>query len=156
MSETFSHSLIHEEQSLLYDYWLRKKGARIAPRRSDLDPCDIPKLLPNLMLYKVSHAPLDYRMILIGTHVVDLWGKDFTGHYFDEIFAGEAAVKIRNHYDTVVTTAQPSIHNMDAGWLNKDYMNYSRLLLPLSDDGKVVNRLLGSLIFDKKKSTTHI
>ena len=35
------------------DYWRRKSAGKAMPRRVDIDPLDIPKLLPDVMLVEV-------------------------------------------------------------------------------------------------------
>ena len=41
----------------LYAYWTAKRGARFAPSRAEIDPVEIPRLLPHLMLVDIK-APL--------------------------------------------------------------------------------------------------
>jgi hypothetical protein len=53
-----------------FDYWTRKVRNRTTTARRDLDPCEIPSLLPWLILTDVSDNPLDFRYRLIGTQVV--------------------------------------------------------------------------------------
>ena len=48
------------------DYWRLKSAGRSVPRRADIDPLDIPKLLPHLMLVEGSSV-CRYRYRLIGT-----------------------------------------------------------------------------------------
>jgi hypothetical protein len=69
----------------LYEYWRAKAGAEGAvPRRGDIDPTELPDLLPNLMLLDVERDPLRFRYRLVGTRVVDFSYRDFTGTYLDE------------------------------------------------------------------------
>jgi hypothetical protein len=37
----------HERVRAIYRYWDSKRNGRLMPRRADLDPVDIPKLLPD-------------------------------------------------------------------------------------------------------------
>jgi len=54
------------------------------PRRGDLDPIEIPLLLPNIMLVDVEE-PRRFRYRLIGTDCTQSHGFDATGRYLDEV-----------------------------------------------------------------------
>lgn len=67
------------------DYWHRKRAAGNLPRRADLDPVDIPKLLPHLMLKDVRRDPWDFRYRVVGTTVREHSRADWTGKWMSEI-----------------------------------------------------------------------
>ena len=137
----------------LLDYWQARKGGRIAPCRGDIDPADLPELLPNMFIFKVlEEGGRDYLLSLLGTALVSVLGRDFTGCRFDEMYTGESAKILRSQYDHVVDKCQPYYARLDAEWMNKDFICYDRLLLPLSQDGRHVDRLLGCSFFVKKPS----
>src|SRR3546814_19599704 len=54
----------------LFDYWDRIRGERAMPSRVDIDPTDIPDLLPDVALFDVEWEPLALRYRLVGTAVV--------------------------------------------------------------------------------------
>ena len=41
----------------LYDYWNRVRGDRPMPKRADIDPTAIPKLLPHIMICLLYTSP---------------------------------------------------------------------------------------------------
>ncbi|WP_420549695.1 PAS domain-containing protein [Curvivirga sp.] len=134
-------------------YWKDKKGERIAPSRQDIDPVDFPRIWPNTVMYKVIHPDIsndkfDFQVTRIGGAIVSMWGCDQTGRYFDDIFASPYNEQTRELFEIAVRTAQPSIVELDAGWLGKEHIKYKRLTLPLSDDGQTVNRLFLYLVFE--------
>lgn len=116
--------------------------------RADIDPVEIPHLLPNVFIYEVLREPRDYRMVLVGTALVEVFGVDHTNCRFDEIFSGPTAPAIRAEYDNLVETGEPILSNHDASWTGREFVSYARLLLPLSDDGKTVNKMIGVLFPD--------
>ena len=65
-------------------YWKGKSGGGVAPRRSAIDPLEIPHLLPYLVIVALERAPFRVRYRLVGTRVVELHGADFTNRYLDE------------------------------------------------------------------------
>ena len=60
----------------LYHYWLAKRGDRAMPARKDINPAEIPVLLPYLVI--VDKAEDRFRYRLVGTAVVEQFGHDFT------------------------------------------------------------------------------
>lgn len=77
-------------------YWQEKRGERSLPAWSDIDPSQIPRLLPNMIVIGVEHGPLRFRYRLAGTQIVEFRG-EITGHYLGEIPwsspAGQAVVQ---------------------------------------------------------------
>ena len=49
----------------LYRYWLKKRGSGAMPSRSDIDPADIPALLPYVSL--VHKVGGEFRFRLVGS-----------------------------------------------------------------------------------------
>ena len=50
--------IIDDRLRQTYEYWRGKAGARPLPSRSDIDPVEIPRLLPHIMLVDVIGAAL--------------------------------------------------------------------------------------------------
>ncbi len=67
-----------------YEYWRSKCGARAMPRRRDIDPTEIPRLLPNLQIVEIVGTRIRYR--LAGTAIVEAYGEELAGKYIDEMF----------------------------------------------------------------------
>jgi len=60
-----------------FEHWRARMGAAGWPRRGDLDPVAIPRLLPHLMITE-SGADGSETLRLVGTHIVDHLGFDPT------------------------------------------------------------------------------
>ncbi len=71
------------------------------PRRRDIDPTEIPRLLPNLQITELIDGGARIRYRLTGTAIVNAYGADLTGKYFQE--PGTAEVPIRRR-------VRPPIH----------------------------------------------
>ena len=52
----------------LWSYWTARCGARLMPRRADIDPVDIPLLLPHLLLLETDEQKR-FRYRLVGTAI---------------------------------------------------------------------------------------
>ena len=92
----------------LHEYWRSKAEMRgSVPQRRDIDPIELPDLLPNLMLLDVEPSPLRFRYRLVGTRIVDFSYDDFTGTYLDE--AGWVEEKgFTRAYTDAVTERRPT------------------------------------------------
>lgn len=119
------------------------------PARLDLDPLDIPSLLPNLILIDVERgdepAGMRFRFRLYGTDVCAIRGADLTGRYIDEpgiTYLRDAAIL---SYKKIVAERTP-VYESHPFPLNAAYPGYvgayHRLVLPLSSDGAQVDMLL--------------
>jgi hypothetical protein len=129
----------------LHEYWLAKRGHRTMPVRSDINPADIPVLLPYLMIIEKAGDQFRYR--LAGTAVVREIGYEVTGRLVGSYACDpEPAAKMRAIYKRVFTTAHP-VFAMGQFYLRTGAVhNLSLLVLPLSDDGTHVNVVVTTLV----------
>jgi hypothetical protein len=129
----------------LYAYWLSKRGARAMPARGDVNPADIPLLLPHLIL--VERAGEQFRYRLVGSAIVRGVGYGITGGIVGSyIDTPEIGAEVRAIFEYAFIGASPIfatgryIHKRGAG------INLSLLTLPLSEDGRAVNMSISTLV----------
>lgn len=133
----------------LYAYWESKCAGRTMPSRNDIDPIDIPRLLPNLILFDVEPGTLRLKARLVGTRVVQMYGRDYTGEYLDEIDFGERSAAILHDYLTCVATRHVYVSEHSFWTIRGADYRIERMITPLSDDGETVNLLMAGLDFGK-------
>jgi len=121
------------------------------PRRADLDPVEIPSLLPHITLVGVEYDPFRLYYRLIGTHITDAVGRDSTGRYFDEVYEGGMLEDMVRRFSTAVHAKRPARFLARAVYAGKDYRHYEAVHLPLSEDGETVN-----MIFAGAESSTRV
>lgn len=127
-----------------YDYWRQKAAGRQMPRRADIDPTEIPKLLPNIVLVDVLPGGR-YRYRLIGTAIAEAQGVNVTGRYLDEVLPGpEYKAHILGLYDECVRSRRPLY--TERLFLSRQRRSPQRhtkvVFLPLAEDGETVNMVL--------------
>lgn len=132
-----------------YAYWQRKASGRRMPARVDLDPIEIPKLLPHVMLVEVTDDGR-YRYRLIGTENERAQGINATGCFIDEVLKhDEYKAHVVGIYDTVVRERRPIYSEML--FLSPEMGAVERhtkvLFMPLSDDGEAVNLVFVMQVF---------
>jgi hypothetical protein len=81
----------HLDETLLreiYAYWQGKRGLRRMPARRDVDPVEMPLLLPHLLIGEVVDGGAQFRYRLTGTAITRALGYDPTGRTIDDIASG--------------------------------------------------------------------
>ncbi len=124
----------------LYDYWRAKKGARIAPRRADIAPAEIPDLLAWVYLVELVEGRL--RIRLAGTSIAEEFGAKLTGKYLDEIGLADAQTPVTEEYQKAAREIAPVFGKWHYATKDGRELDYERVILPLSSDGKNVDMFL--------------
>ncbi|MDQ7248938.1 PAS domain-containing protein [Dongia sedimenti] len=124
-------------------YWEEKRRGRPMPARADIDPIELRRFLPGIILIDVVDDERRYVYRLVGTREVAMRGKDPTGQSMVEGFFApnlEAALAIP---DQVVATRAPLFVHRD--FIAPDgRLGYEDLImLPLSEDGLKVTMIMG-------------
>lgn len=139
-----------EIQKQVFEYWESCRGTRAMPARADIDPVDIPKLLPHIGLIDVLDGGQRFYYRLVGTNMNRVFGTDFTGTYLFERKSGSYAYFLQDLYRRAVSGPSAVFSETDFGYEDRRHLWIERLVLPLSDDGRQVNMLLFSNVFRVK------
>jgi hypothetical protein len=127
----------------VFVYWLGKRDGRSAPLRGDLNPVEFdPSWLPNLFMYRLESNGR-FRCILIGTEMVQIYGRDETGMYLDEIVPPKHAASRKRLFERTVQDRLPIFYTGPALIPSGDSRRVERLLLPASSDGVVCDHIFG-------------
>jgi hypothetical protein len=130
----------HEE---LFSYWAGLRHRGYLPRRSDLDPGQIKRLLPTVSLTQVVGAPRDYRLRLAGTGLYGVYGGEITGKKLTDVYNSAAADYWRRELDLVVEERKPRVGHHSMAWRGAAHMTLLWLRLPLAANGRDVDVILG-------------
>jgi hypothetical protein len=137
----------------LYNYWKLKAGNRELPARADIDPSEIPHLLPYLCLVDVVGEAEAFRYRLIGTKVVDLRGRDVTGRWVDDALYPKNFRDVATMMSSAIEARAPVVGRNRFWGSGKIWSKVEWLNLPLSTDGGRIDMLLMSFVeiasFDK-------
>lgn len=141
---SFEQRLRADALKVLYTYWQSLRRDRRAPSRADIDPSEIAGILSHIGLVDVEREPSRYRIRLLGARIVDWYGCDVTGRYLDEIDFGVAGGSTFKILDQAVDRAVPA--HMSGAYTKQDgrAIRYERLYLPLSNDARRVDMLIGA------------
>ncbi len=139
----------------LFRYWSGKRGGRPCPDRADIDPLDIPDLLPILFLADVEGEGTAFRFRLVGSEFVRKYGLDFTGRTLEQVNNHAYSDAIVRDYSDCAKRCMPLVSRNS--FINDQgvYWKYERVLLPLGDGTGRVGMLLGGMDINLPVSELH-
>ncbi len=123
-------------------YWNSKCSGEQLPARSDIDPLDIPLLLPQVILLDVRKDSWDFRFRLIGTNIVHHLSNDWTGSWMSEIDHMAPPSRIFNSCVEVASSGAPLHSNTPYVGPHQNYVRAEDVILPLASDGTTPDMLL--------------
>lgn len=131
-----------EELRSLEAFWHLKRGDRALPSRCDFTPMDLRPWLGNIGVITVEHGDDEtrFRIVLSGTRLDDYRGHNITGLYIHEVphnVCGPAT-----YFKACVEQRVPMYFLHDNSPNSAIYTEMGKLLLPLSEDGVIVDRIL--------------
>jgi hypothetical protein len=127
-------------------YWEAKRRGRRMPARADIDPLEMQRLLPNLVLVDVL-GTASYRYRLVGTAVADRLRADGTGRPAADSPLAAGAAAFTAMYDYVAAGGGPAIARWRGFWTDVHWINATAVVLPLSPGDGRVTMMLGAMDF---------
>jgi hypothetical protein len=126
------------------------------PARGDINPAEIPALLPYLTIVDKVDGQFHYR--LVGSAAARQLGRDLTGRVVGSyVSRPESVAALRAISERVFTTASPVFATGEFQMTSGTVHNMSVLILPLSDDGADVNMTVSTRVarynFDVRAGT---
>ncbi len=146
MSETTPFENADSRLHRLYQYWDQKRDGRAMPARRDIEPIDLVPLLPHLMMVDVEEGPR-FRYRLFGTAVAEAFGSDPTGRYIDEVMVGAYKAFLLGLYGDLMVSKRPVYSTSIYGGKREGQLWTQRLMLPLSSNGKDVDKVIAIQVF---------
>jgi len=152
-SSTSPALIDHPVLSVLHAYWQAKRGERDMPARPHMAPEDLKPILPHVMLTDVL-ADGRLRFRLVGTEVERLFGRRMTGEYVHDLLLGAYGRNVLTLYQRTISDRRPVFSRDVVHTQSGAQMISERVMLPLSNDGAIVNMVMTGQTyrFDSKAS----
>ena len=148
MGEVYGPEVLPDSKlQRLFAYWQRLSGEGRLPSRHDIDPVEIPDLLPNIFLLDVVGDAEDFVFRLAGTLVEDAFSMSLRGKSVIEIQRQAGTDIPVVHHVEVARGGGPRYREGKMLVAGREHWKIKRLLLPLASDGKEVDVLMGGAIF---------
>ncbi len=125
----------------VYLYWCSKCQQDALPSRSDIEPSEIPDLLPHVILLDVQEDPRDYRYRLIGTGITKHLERDLTGAWMSEIPFQMPPSTIWDNCSEVANTRRPKKSKILYVGPFQEFLQAEDIIMPLADETGRVNML---------------
>jgi hypothetical protein len=133
----------HMTSRELYAYWNRVRRGRPAPRRNDIEPSDIRRILADTFILEVGDRDrLPIR--LAGTRMCGLYCREIKGGDFLDLWAPNDRNAIATLATAVGVDAAAAVVTVDAINARGKRLTCEVLLLPLRHNGPNYDRILGS------------
>jgi hypothetical protein len=130
----------------LYDYWNAVRGARLAPRRYEIEPSQI---VPFLSETFILERPDDEecRVRVAGTRIGEWLGQDIRGALFFDLWRPEDRVVLMDNVTSMCAHGGVGLFEFEVQKRDGDCAatSFEMLLLPLTHLGEDVERVLGSI-----------
>ena len=137
----------HGDLRAFMDYWQSKKIDDRPPLRTDIDPTEIPKLLPNVLLIDVVGDPAyDFHYRLLGTAVVAVDGIDYSGSMLSQMVPRTDAYHLIWEHHLKAAAGSVALRYDSLRWSrdnSREHVDYLILLLPLRRNGDAIEVLFG-------------
>ncbi len=128
----------------LVAWWFDTRGERLMPAPCDINPIEIPSVLPQIWLCDHLSQSGRFQYRLAGDEINDFWGFNLGGKYLDEIIPAERLAPVTNKCRMAIELPAIVYDRACLSLTEKITRNGERIILPLSDDGRTVNALLGA------------
>lgn len=135
----------HKTTRELYDYWQRIRGDRRAPLRSDIEPADIRMLLGDTFILEVV-SRTEYRFRLAGTRVCAAYGREMKGKEFLSFWKGKDRDAVGTLLAAITEDSAAAVIGVTGTSAHGRDLAMECLLLPVSQSGQGISRVLGCLV----------
>jgi len=147
----------HEPLKNVFACWIAKRGFRIAPPWSVMQlEGEIAAWLPDIALIDVVGDLPRFRFRFCGTKVAEAYGEDVTGKFLDEIDFGRLSLKrdIVGFFTKIVRECCPqAVRIRFTKQQDERHLDYERIALPFSKDGRTVNMILCAYVYRRRALT---
>jgi hypothetical protein len=142
----FAH-VRNERLRRLLEHWLARRGDRLAPLRTSIDPTELGPILPSVWLCDFLPAEQRFRMRLAGEDINQLYGRNVSQCYFEDIIAPAMLPDVLRRYRRVVS--EPAIlHCGGHIYLASNRSEVGeRLVLPLADESGAIVHVIGASMY---------
>jgi hypothetical protein len=131
----------------IVDYWQGKREGDKLPHRDRLDPVEIPRLLPHIMLKEVRRDPWDFRYRVVGTVVREHSRSNWTGRLMSEIDGQGEGSKVFSVVKWVTEEGKAAIFRPPYVGPHKEFKYCEAAVLPWTNSAGVIDRIMVGVDF---------
>ena len=121
-------------------YWAERRGDRRCPDKGDIDPVDIPELIPDLVLYDAPDIGGTFRYRLAGERATRLLGREVRGLTHRELHEGGTSpdvarevARVEREYTWIAREFRGGFRTTRILVPDREHIRIARLTLPLGE-----------------------
>jgi hypothetical protein len=133
----------HATSRELYAYWDRVRAGAPAPRRSDIEPSDIRRILADTFILEVADRGT-YPIRLAGTRICGAYGREIKGDDFLDFWSPQDRDAVATLGTAVAVDAAAAVVSVIARTARDKVVPCELLILPLRHGEAGYDRILGS------------
>lgn len=128
----------------MLSYWKEKRGDRLMPSPSDMNPVDFAWIMPHLQMIQVSWEPFDLEYRLLGEEIAGVHGGNYAGRKVLDLNAVSDGfgTMMFELFRLVAAERRPFAAGGTLSSLGRGYTGFQGVYMPLSADGKRTNRII--------------
>lgn len=135
----------HKITQELFSYWNTLRDGRPAPRRSNIEPRDIRRILPNVFILERKDR-WSYTFRLAGTGLCNIYGMEFRGHNMLSFWQHDSQTQLSRLLNDVTGSASIGLVDYIAQTPDKREVGLEMILLPLAQDNGAITRIMGAAL----------
>lgn len=128
----------------MLNYWTEKRGERLMPAPTDMNPVDFARIMPHLQMIQVSWDPFDLEYRLLGEEIAGVHGGNYAGRRvldLNEVSHGFGTMMFEL-FRLVAMERRPFAAGGTLASLGRGHTGFQGLYMPLSADGERANRII--------------
>ena len=129
----------------LYDYWNGMRGGRVAPKRFEIEPSQIAKILPDTFILERIDAETS-RFRLADTRICEAFAAEFRGVNIFELFSLEDKTTLQRQFSVIARQGAVGLFEIEGESVSGHKARFEIIVTPLMHTRDVVDRYLGSIV----------
>lgn len=129
---------------VLFNYWNDVRGARLAPRRFEIEPARISRILPETFVAEQSEQGC-FRFRLAGTRICEQLGLELRGLLIDTLVSAADRETLTTILHSVSAQGAAGVLLLETTSVDGRTARFEVLMLPLVHTDEKITRLLGAI-----------
>ena len=135
----------HAASRQLYAYWEERRGQRLAPERSEIEPGALRQTLGDTFILALNDGTNSHPFRLAGTRVCALFGRELRGQSFINLWDRQSRATVTDLISILANEFVGLVAGVQAHSIDGDSLDLELLLLPLGARRPSLARAIGVL-----------
>lgn len=129
---------------ILFAYWNKIRGSRVAPQRFEVEPVNIAGILPETFILEYG-SPKSVHFRLAGTSICDIFAKEFRGQSIYGLWDNADRVAVEDAIVSLANTGSVAVISAKAVTKSEKEFSAEITMMPLLHSANEINRIIGTI-----------